>query len=139
MAKRKKITIDAEARNFGQAQAFVEEVLADNSINDTIASETTLLFEALFNSVVSQVDDEVAKIEMKSSRKLGRTDLSLCYAGSRFEVPDASDPLDPDAKVIEAFSDKLSYSYSSGYNEINVISGVVCVAESEAKAAKEGK
>ena len=121
MLKKKTIEIDASTESFPQAQAFVEEVLESNSVNSNIASETMLLFEALFNEVLSQVDSEDTKITMSCSRKLGRTDVNMYFEGKRFAVPEGPEAeLAPEAKVIEAFSEKLSYSYAAGNNDIKI-------------------
>ena len=120
MTKKKTIEIEATTKGFPQAQSFIEQVLESNSVNSNIASETMLLFEALFNAVISQVEGANTTIEMVCSRKLGRTELVMYFPGERFSPPECGVEPDPDAKIIEAFADKVSYSYRSGYNEIRI-------------------
>ena len=78
-----------------------------------------LLFEALFNEIVSQIDDADTKNAMGCSRKLGCTELNLSFDVGRFSVPEDDVMTNPDAKSIQTFSAKLSYSYGAGYNEVN--------------------
>ncbi|MBQ3328852.1 MAG: cation:dicarboxylase symporter family transporter [Eggerthellaceae bacterium] len=120
MAKKKKIKIPASQKSFGQAQAFVEQALDSRAINSNIASETMLLFEAVFNAILSQIDDESTEIKIKRISKLGRTEIKIGFPGKRFAMPEGDVSTDPEAKIIEAFSDKMSCSYRGGYNVIRI-------------------
>lgn len=89
-------------------------------VSAAIASETTSLFEAVFRTVVPEVDGEDARIEVSSVDKLGCTDIKITFPGERFSLPEGNTSEDPDAKVIETFADMLSCSYMAGYNVIRI-------------------
>lgn len=110
MARTNTIKIDANVKSFSEARAFVEETLDKHHVSTSIAFETMLLFEALFNEVISQIDDEDTKIEISNVNGLGRTEIKMIYAGKRFSLPEGDVSTDPAAKIIEVFSDKLSSS-----------------------------
>jgi Na+/H+-dicarboxylate symporter len=120
MARTKTIEIEPNEKDLPQAQAFIGKMFKRRHVNATIASETMLLFEAVFHVVVSEVDDEDAKLEISSIENLGRTEIKIMYPGERFSMPEGDASQDPDAKIIEAFSDKLSYSYLAGDNVIRI-------------------
>lgn len=119
MATTKTITVAPDERGLSQACTFVGEGLKKRRVNDTIASETLKLFEALFHLVVAEVDND-GKLEVGVVSKLGHTDITLMFSGTRFSLPEA-DPSDgPDAKIIEAYSDKVSCSYEAGDNTVEI-------------------
>ena len=120
MARTNTIKIDANVKSFSEARAFVEETLDKHHVSTSIAFETMLLFEALFNEVISQIDDEDTKIEISNVNGLGRTEIKMIYAGKRFSLPEGDVSTDPAAKIIEVFSDKLSSSYRGGDNVIRI-------------------
>ncbi len=120
MDKTDAIIIDANAKSFFKAQAFVEETFERRHVSAGIAFETMQLFEALFNEIVSQVGHEGAQIEIGSSNGLGHTDIKVVFPGKRFSVTEGGVSANPNAKIIEMFSDKLSYSYLGGYNVIRI-------------------
>ena len=120
MARNKKIRIEADEKNFPQVQTFAEEVFKRRHVSASIASETMLLIEALFHVIIPQVDDEDAEIEISSVNQLGRTDIKMKFPGKRFAIPEGDASVDPDAKLIEVFSDKLSCSYRGGDNVIRI-------------------
>ena len=119
MAK-KKTKITASVKDFKKAETFVEHAFKSRAINSNIAYETMLLFEALFQSMLSQIDDESTTIKLKRINKLGRTEIKIGYPGKRFAMPEGDVSTDPEAKIIEAFSDKVSCSYRGGYNVIRI-------------------
>ena len=120
MAKNKTIKIEASEESLPQARSFVEEVFGECRIGADDASEMMSLFEALFRCAVSQAGDEGAEFVICSVSQLGHTDIKMTYSGERFLLPDEDAPSDSDARVIEEFSDKVSCSYQSGDNVIQV-------------------
>lgn len=120
MAGNKSIKIGADEKNFPEAQAFVENALDSRFVNTSIAFEMELLFEALFCKIISHVDDSDAELEISSVKGLGRTDIKMKFPGKRFSLFDADVSQDYDAKIIEAFSEKISYSYQSGCNVVRM-------------------
>ena len=120
MARTKTIEIDLDEKSLPQAKAFVTGTLDKRLASDAISSETMALFEAVFRAVVSEVDGAGAKIEISSIVKLGSAEIKLVFPGKRFSLPEGGASDDPDAKIIEAFSDKLSTSYLAGDNVIKI-------------------
>ena len=120
MATTKTLTVAPDEKGLSEACTFVGEGLKKRRVNDTIASETLKLFEALFHLAVKEVDGDDAAFEVGVVSKLGHTDITMMFPGTRFSLPEA-DPSDgPDAKIIEAYSDKVSCSYEAGDNTVEI-------------------
>lgn len=119
----KTIRVEAAEKSLPQAQAFVEQLLDRRYINASIAYEAKLLFEALFCEIVSQAGERGAELEISSVRELGHTDIKLAYEGKRFSMLEADVSTDPNARLIEDFSDKISCSYQGGLNVIRISVG----------------
>ena len=120
MAKVDTIKIGTNAKSFSKAQAFVEETFERHHVSSGIAFESMQLFEALFSEIASQVGDEGAEIEISNTNFLGHVGIKMVFPGKRFSVTEGDVFADPDAKIIEAFSDKMSCSYRGGYNVIRI-------------------
>lgn len=120
MARDKTIKVCANEEGFSKARDFVGKTLTRRRINTNIASETMLLFEALFSEILSQANDSDTEIKVSSERGLGSTDIKIVYAGKRFLKPEGDVSSDPDAKIVEVFSDKVSCSYQNGDNVIRI-------------------
>ena len=120
MARGKTIKISASGKSFPEAQAFVEEVTDKRHVSTAIADETTLLFEAVFNAIILQIGDGDTELELSSENGFGGTDIKIKFPGKRFLVPEGNVFEDPEAKIIESFSDKMSCSYLNGYNVIRI-------------------
>ena len=123
MAENKTIKVLANEKNLPQAREFVEKTLSGRLVNASIASEMEQLFEALFREIASQVGDSGTELEISKVRALGRTDIKIAYAGKRFSLLEADVSSNPDARLIETFSDKVSSSYQSGTNVIRISVG----------------
>ena len=120
MAKKDTIIIDTSTKGFSKAQVYVEETFERHHVSASIAFETMQLFEALFGEIASQVGDEGVEIELSSTNSLGHAVIKMVFPGKRFSVTEGDVFTDPDAKIIEAFSDKMSCSYRGGYNVIRI-------------------
>ena len=120
MARNQTIKVCANGKDFPQARTFVEEVLDAGHANANMAAELMSLFEALFHEITSHVNDEHTELQISSIRKLGSTDIVMVFPGKRFSLPQDSASGNPDAKIIEAFSEKIACSYEVGYNRIQV-------------------
>ena len=120
MSKMNAINIDADFTCYSEAKAFVEEVFERRHVNARIAYETMQLFEAVFSKIVFQFGDQDSEIEISSVNGLGHTDIKMVFPGKRFLTSEGDVSIDPEAKIIEAFSDKMSCSYFGGYNVIRI-------------------
>ncbi|MBQ9043481.1 MAG: cation:dicarboxylase symporter family transporter [Eggerthellaceae bacterium] len=116
----KTIEIDADKKGLSEARAFIEEACKRRHVNANAASEAMSLFEAVIHEVFSEAGDESAKLEVSIVSELGRTDIKMVFPGKRFSVHEEDSPDDPDANVIETFSDKLSCSYLGGSNVVRI-------------------
>ena len=114
------ITIDADEGNIPQARAFVEKDLGRRHVNASIASEMTMLFEALLYEVIAQVDDGGSQVEISSVSELGHVDIKITFSGKRFLLHEGDVSSDARAQVIETFSDKISCSYQGGDNVVRI-------------------
>ncbi len=120
MSGNRAIKICADQKSFPEAQAFVEKKLKNRHINAHIANETMVLFESLYNVIVSQVSSNNNELEITSVNGLGSTDIKMVFPGKRFFVPEGDGLEHLDEKIVESFSDKLSCSYSGGLNVIRI-------------------
>lgn len=120
MVRAKAIEINPNEEGLSRAWAFVEEALGRRHVNASIVSETMPLFAAVVHAIIPEVDGEDARIEVSCTSKLGNTDIKMMFPGERFSLPEGNAAEDPDAKVIETFSDKLSCSYLAGNNIVRL-------------------
>lgn len=115
----KSIEIHARVEDFEVAESFIDDLLDRNVITEGAATQTMLVFEALFNELPEQGYDESTLIKIAGSHELGNLVIKMTFEGKPFMPPDkATDS--PEELIIEALGDKLDYSYSSGYNTIRI-------------------
>ena len=117
----KSIQIPADIEEFDQAQEFVEELLERTSVSREIAHATSLVFEAVFGSVLMQGIDRNTMLTISAEDRLGGIYLKIGYEGKRFTPPEEDDDgVSPELRLLEGYADKVSYSYRSGYNTIRI-------------------
>lgn len=119
MARTKTIKINPDEKSLPEARAFIEQRLSKRRVNASTVSETTSLFEAVFHAAIPEVE-EGAQIEVSTIAELGSTEIKIMFPGKRFSLPEGDVSGDPDAEIIDAFSDKLSCSFLSGDNVIQI-------------------
>ena len=119
MSKKQHIEVKAGTDSFGRAQEFVEGILHSRKVNANMASETMLLFEAVFHSIAAQAEESTT-LELSRETAFGKTIIKICYEGARFSIPEEDVSTDPEAKIMEVLSDKLSCSYHTGSNVIKI-------------------
>ncbi len=118
---RKTVEIPADTDEFETAQAFIEDLLDSAKVNREIASETLLIFEAVFGAALMQGIGRDTTLNISAENRLGSIYLKIGYEGKRFVPPEEdSDGMSPEVKLMESYADKISYSYSSGYNIIRI-------------------
>lgn len=109
----------AQDEDFEAAFSFVEELLAREDINDKIASEALLVFEALFQKLLDSGLDENTTLDISGTRRLGDLGLRIGFEGKTFDLyADGEDSVEN--KILRAHDDKLDCSYRAGYNVISI-------------------
>lgn len=89
-AKNGTIEIDPNGKGLLQGLAFIEETLDRRHVNSSVAFQTTSFFEAVFQAIVLEVDNEKTKLEISITAKLGRTDIKILFPGKRFSIPEGN-------------------------------------------------
>lgn len=120
MARKKTIKISANEKNFAQARAFVEEGLGNRRVSAGNVAVAVQLFEALFRTIASRAGSKSTELEITHVPEFGRTAIEMAFSGDRFSPLEKSASANPDAQVIETFSDKVSCSYEGGRNVIRI-------------------
>ncbi|MDO4400598.1 MAG: cation:dicarboxylase symporter family transporter [Coriobacteriia bacterium] len=117
---RQGIEIPVAAEGFSAAQSYVEEALKLRFLSPEIAHETMLVFEAVFNTVLEQGVDPGTTMSIVRDNRLGGISLKIGYAGKRFAPVEDDYLMSPELRILEAYADRLTYRYHSGYNTIRI-------------------
>lgn len=112
-------TFQIRKGDFGDARAYVENLLTRKGANDETSSETLLVFEALMKKLVGWGLGENTELEIAGVEKFGGYHIKIGFEGEVFgrEEGPANSAED---QVLNAYGDKLAYNYSSGYNTIDI-------------------
>ena len=118
----KAIEIPLTVEGVGIAYTFIEESLKRNMINKEIMSETMLVFEALFHNLIEQRVDQNVLLAVSTKKTFGEIYIKLGFEGKPY-IPTENDPndLSPEAGILRAFHEKISYRFGSGYNSIRIV------------------
>ncbi len=115
------IEIAIAAENQKEANSFIEKRLKRNNISKEIRSETLLVFDALFCSLLRQGFDKNTLMTIKTRNKFGEIDISLGFEGKRFsDIGDETADVTEKEIILQEYEDKFDYSYQSGYNSIHI-------------------
>lgn len=115
----KSIEIRACVEDFEIAESFIDDLLDRSGVTKEAASQTMLVFEALFTELPEQGYDQNMLVTITGKRELGNLVIKLAFEGKPF-MPPEKETDSPEMLIIEAFEDKLDYSYSSGFNTIRI-------------------
>ena len=122
MKKTNTIEITAAAEDRETAEAFIENRLKRSNISKEIRSETLLVFDALFRSILRQGFDENTPVTVRTRNSSGEIDIILGFEGQPFAaVSSEGDRLTEEEAVLQEYADKYDYSYQSGYNSIHIV------------------
>lgn len=117
----KEIQIDLDFNNYAVASNFLEKELKKNNISQEIIFETLLVFEALYNRIIEQGCSKDSVIEISKKNRLGDLSVTIGFEGKMFIPQETNDGiLTPEDKIMKAYEDKLSYTYHSSYNIIEL-------------------
>lgn len=111
----------AAAENLETAKTFIRKQLKRYRISKEIRSETLLVFDALFRSLLRQGFDQDTIIKIKTRSSHGEIDISLGFEGKPFAVlRDESSGHTAEDDVLKVYEDKYDYSYQYGYNAVHI-------------------
>ena len=116
------IEIKAMPGNHDEARAFIEKRLKRNRISNEILSETLMVFDALYRSVLRKGYDEDTLITIRTRNRFGEIDISLAFEGKPFESVDDEQVISTeDDRILAEYEDKIACSYQAGYNSIHIV------------------
>ena len=121
MNKGGRMEINCLAEEYEQCRQYVEELLIKEKVSDTTCNETLLVFETIYHGIREQKKDDGTAVSLQTEKKWGSTCIRIGYQGDRYEAEeyDKAD-LSPEDKIMNAYGDRIDYSYSSGYNDIRI-------------------
>ena len=105
--------------HFGDAYAYVKNLLARRDVSDEMAKEALLVFEALMQKLVDWGLDEETDLDIEGAEKLGDFRIKIGFEERMFAPDDTSEGTIED-RILDAHDDKIDYSYHSGYNIISI-------------------
>ena len=109
----------AREEDFEDAHSFVEGLLIRKDVNDEIANEALIVFEALFQKLIDSDLAENTELNVTWAKKLGGFSIRVEFEGKPFDLyADGEDSIE--SKIIRGFDDKLDCSYRAGYNVITI-------------------
>ena len=105
--------------DLGTAHSFVEELLNRGDVNEQVANETLIVFEALFQKILDLGLAKDTELDVSWVKRLGGFSVRMGFEGSPFDLyADGEDSIE--SKIIRGYDDKLDCSYRAGYNVINI-------------------
>ena len=117
----KEIKLDLTLENYATASEFLEQELKNNNISQEIIFETLLVFEALYNRIIDQGCSKNSVIEISKKNRMGDLSITIGFEGKMFIPQDTmTSDATPEDKIMRAYEDKLSYTYHSSYNIIEL-------------------
>ncbi len=121
MKKEDKIEIYNMAEDYEKCRLYVEDLLKKEKVSDTTHYETMLVFETIYHNILKQKADDGAPVTVQTEKKWGSTCIHIGYKGEMYkeEESDQKDP-SPEEKIIQAYNERIDYSYASGYNRIQI-------------------
>jgi Na+/H+-dicarboxylate symporter len=118
----KEFDVPLTADGIGDANTHIEEELERSNITKEIKNETMLVCEALLNDLIDQQIDQSIILNVSTRKVIGEIYIELGYEGKPYSPPKYDpDDISPEAGILNAFSEKISYHYSSGYNYIRIV------------------
>lgn len=122
LSKTRSIEIPLTMDSFETADTFIEQWLAQNRFSKDNITETKLLFEALFRDIIEQGFDQDTTLTIKAQRTFGEYNIKFGFEGKSYvPVEKNKDKISPELRIVQAYHDKISYRYRSGYNSIRVV------------------
>lgn len=114
------IELHAVPEDIVSAYSFVENLLEEKLISQEIASDTLQVIEALLQSIIDQEFDEDTVLNISSQKTLGDITITIGFEGKIFSPFDDSGEMSLEGRILQAYDDKIDYSYRLGYNTISI-------------------
>ena len=115
------IEIPASVEYFEKIHSFIEKRLCRSNISKEIMSETFVVLEALFSSLLDQGFDQDTLLRVSVTKSFGEINIDLGFEGKPFApVGGGGGGTSPEASILKAFEDEFSHSYWNGYNRIHI-------------------
>ena len=111
--------ISVQADEYGKASQLAEGLMERANVTSKAAAEATLVLEALFHEIAEQGLGDSASIDVTGHVRPGEVQIVVGFEGDVFVPPEGSIE-SPEGKILQGFGDRISYSYRSGYNTIQI-------------------
>ena len=117
------IEIPLDIESYETADAFIKQWMTQKRISDRSATETTLLFEALFQDMIEQGYGQDTILTIKAQKTFGEYDITLGFEGESYvpSMKKEKKSISPELRIVQAYSDKVGYRYRSGYNRVSIV------------------
>lgn len=119
LLKKESVSFQANLEGFETATTFIEELLERNDISKKASYEVLLIFEALLQELSEQEFSEDTRVELSGRNTLGGVRIVMGFEGKMF-IPISGDDDLLEGLILDAFGDKVDYSYRGGYNIIHI-------------------
>ena len=107
--------------DFKRAKKYVVGVLQRRQVTKPVIAENMLIFEALFHEILSQKKDEDTPVTIVGEERLGCVSIRFTFEGGMYAPgSEEVDSDSPEEKILQAFSDKIDYSYQLGFTRIRI-------------------
>ena len=115
------ITIPAMEESFEEAQLFIRQCLDAETAGDEIASETMLVFEALFHNLFEQEIDRKSTLKISFQKHLGNLMVLIGYEGKMLDLfVEEGDSVSPENQILHTYEDRLCHRYHGGFNSFQI-------------------
>lgn len=117
------IEIPLNMESYETADEFIKQWMEQKRISGRSNFETTLLFEALFQDMIEQGFGQDTNLTIKAKKAFGEYSITLGFEGESYIPSMKKDQksISPELQVVQAYSDKVGYSYRSGYNRVSIV------------------
>ncbi len=105
--------------SLGDICLFVEGLLTRRDVSDEAAKDTLIVFEALVQKLVDWGLDEDADLQITGVDRLGDFRIKVGFEGKLF-VREDDGGFSIEDRLLDAYDDRIEYSYHSGYNMISI-------------------
>ena len=105
--------------SLGDVCLFVEGLLTRRDVSDEAAKDTLIVFEALVQKLVDWGLDEDADLQITGVDRLGDFRIKVGFEGKLF-VREDDGGFSIEDRLLDAYDDRIEYSYHSGYNIISI-------------------
>ena len=119
--KKRDSHISVALKDFDQAQVFLEDLLGRSQVSPRIASETMVVFEALYGLFLMQGFDSDTMLDITGEHRLDDFSIKISFDGKRFNPSDDNESgSSPELRIVEGYGEKISHSYHHGYNTVRI-------------------